>query len=59
MSFITRENSADLDTLAGLLGAGTLTPVIDRNCGLAGVPGAMRDLEAGRVRGKVAITVLP
>lgn len=57
--FITRENSADLSTLAGMVEAGTLTPVIDRRYPLSGVADAMRDLEAGRVGGKVAITVLP
>ncbi|PNY79576.1 NAD(P)-dependent alcohol dehydrogenase [Deinococcus koreensis] len=57
VSFITRENSADLGTLAGMMEAGTLRPVIDRECGLAQVPEAMRDLEAGRVRGKVAVSV--
>lgn len=57
--FIARENSADLQTLAGLMEAGTLHPVIDRSCPLTGVADAVRDLEAGRVRGKVAVTVAP
>ncbi|WP_309573163.1 NAD(P)-dependent alcohol dehydrogenase [Deinococcus sp.] len=59
VAFITRENSADLQTLAGMIEARTLTPVIDRVCGLTGVADAMRDLEAGRVRGKVAVLVVP
>jgi hypothetical protein len=34
-----------------------LTPSIDRSCPLEGVPNAMRHLEAGQVRGKLAITL--
>jgi NADPH:quinone reductase-like Zn-dependent oxidoreductase len=35
---------------------GTIEPVIDGRVPLDEVGGAMRDLEAGRVRGKVAVT---
>ncbi|MFB9990435.1 NAD(P)-dependent alcohol dehydrogenase [Deinococcus oregonensis] len=59
VSFITKENSADLTTLAGMMDAGLLTPQIDRSTPLTGVADAMRDLEAGRISGKVAVTVLP
>jgi NADPH:quinone reductase-like Zn-dependent oxidoreductase len=59
VTFICNENSADLETLAGLIEAGKLAPVIDRTCPLAGVPEAMRDLEAGRVRGKVVVAISP
>jgi NADPH:quinone reductase-like Zn-dependent oxidoreductase len=59
VSFICRENSADLTTLAALMAEGTLRPVIDRTCTLSGVPDAMRDLEAGRVRGKVVVALAP
>lgn len=55
--FLTRENSADLRTLTGMVEDGALFPVVDQTCRLAGVADAMRDLEAGRVRGKVAVTV--
>jgi NADPH:quinone reductase-like Zn-dependent oxidoreductase len=48
---------ADMQFLAGLLGAGTLKPVIDRRYGLAEVPEAIRYLEEGHARGKVVITV--
>ena len=56
-SFITNENSQDLQTIAGLLEAGKITPAIDRVTPLAALPEAMRDLEAGRVRGKVVVAV--
>jgi NADPH:quinone reductase-like Zn-dependent oxidoreductase len=59
VAFICNENSKDLETLKELIEAGKLTPVIDRVCPLAGVSDAMRDLEAGRVRGKVVVAVSP
>jgi NADPH:quinone reductase-like Zn-dependent oxidoreductase len=52
-----RENAADLERLAALVDAGTLTPALDRTFPLDDAPEAMRYLEAGRARGKVAITV--
>jgi NADPH:quinone reductase-like Zn-dependent oxidoreductase len=55
---VCRENAADLERLAELVDAGTLTPALDRTFPLDQVQDAMRYLEAGRVRGKVAITVL-
>lgn len=59
VSFIASENSKDLETIANMIEAGKLSAVIDRTCSLAEVPDAMRDLEAGRVRGKVVIAVSP
>lgn len=59
VAFITRENSSDLKILAEMIETGTLTPMIDQVCRLTGVAGAMRDLEAGLVRGKVAVAVSP
>ncbi|MDP9240887.1 MAG: NAD(P)-dependent alcohol dehydrogenase, partial [Actinomycetota bacterium] len=55
-TFIASENSKDLDTLRGLIESGAVTPVIDRVCSLTEIPDAMRDLEAGRVRGKVVVS---
>jgi NADPH:quinone reductase-like Zn-dependent oxidoreductase len=49
------ERSADLDRLRDLIEAGTLTPSIDRTYPLDRLPDAMRHLDAGQVRGKVAI----
>jgi NADPH:quinone reductase-like Zn-dependent oxidoreductase len=56
-TFIASQSSDDLDTLRVLIEDGAVTPVIDRACSLAGIPDAMRDLEAGRVRGKVVVKV--
>ena len=43
--------------LAEHIAAGTVTPSIDRTYPLDQVPAAMRHLEAGKVRGKIAITI--
>lgn len=55
--FIAKERADDLDRLAPFLETGTVTPSIDRTYPLDQVPEAMRHLEAGLVRGKVAITI--
>jgi NADPH:quinone reductase-like Zn-dependent oxidoreductase len=55
--FIAKQRSTDLERLTELIEAGTLTPSIDRTYPLDRVPQAMRYLEAGKARGKVAITV--
>ncbi len=57
VTFICNENNQDLETLAKMIEQGALTPAIDRICPLSALPDAMRDLEAGRVRGKVAVAV--
>jgi NADPH:quinone reductase-like Zn-dependent oxidoreductase len=55
--WVATANSADLDTLAAMIEDGAVTPAVDRVCALSEIPGAMRDLEAGKIRGKVvAIT---
>lgn len=56
-TFLSSENHEDMSVLADLMESGKLTPVIDRTYPLAEVPEAMRYLEEGHVRGKVAITV--
>jgi NADPH:quinone reductase-like Zn-dependent oxidoreductase len=55
--FIAKERASDLDRLADLVEAGQVRPSIDRTYPLDRVPEAMRHLEAGQVRGKVAITI--
>ena len=55
--FIVKQNRADLETLSQFIEAGQLTPFIDKSYPLAEVPEAMRRLEAGQVRGKIAITI--
>jgi NADPH:quinone reductase-like Zn-dependent oxidoreductase len=51
------ENYADLQRLAGLIEAGQLTPTIDTTYPLHQAPEAMRHLQAGQARGKIAIAV--
>ena len=55
VSLLTRGNPADLELLGTWVAAGKLQPVIDRRSGLSEVPGAIRDLAEGRVRGKIVI----
>ncbi len=55
--FLNKERATVLDDIAGLLAAGTVTPCIDRTYPLADAPEAMRQLEAGTVRGKLAISL--
>jgi NADPH:quinone reductase-like Zn-dependent oxidoreductase len=55
--FLARQNKADLAVLRELLEAGKITPVIDRTYPLGEVAEAIRYLETGHARGKVAITV--
>jgi NADPH:quinone reductase-like Zn-dependent oxidoreductase len=52
-----RQRSSDLDRLTGFLEAGTMTPSIGATYSLDQVPEAMRHLEAGQARGKIAITI--
>jgi len=56
-TFVNKERASDLDRLTDLIEAGRVTPSIDRTYPLDRVPEAMRQLEAGQVRGKVAITI--
>ncbi|HYO41161.1 MAG TPA: NAD(P)-dependent alcohol dehydrogenase [Nocardioidaceae bacterium] len=54
---VTQERASDYDRLTDLIEAGRLLPSIDRTFPLDDAPLAVRQLEAGHVRGKVAITV--
>lgn len=55
--FLCKERASDLQRLTDLIEAGTVTPTVDRAYPLDQVPDAMRYLEDGKARGKVAITV--
>jgi NADPH:quinone reductase-like Zn-dependent oxidoreductase len=55
--FVPQERASDLERLADLIEAGTLTPSIDASYPLERAPEAMRHLEAGSVRGKAVITI--
>ena len=54
---LCKERSNDLETLAELIVAGKLTPSVGKTFALDQVAQAMRALEGGAVRGKVAIVV--
>ena len=55
--FLARSNKEDLIIVGELMAAGKVTPVIDRRFSLSEVPEALRYLEQGHARGKVAITL--
>lgn len=52
-----KPNAADLETLAGMIEAGEITPVIDRIFSLSETPDAMHYLEEGHPKGKIVVTV--
>ena len=53
----SKERHTDLEDLSPYLENGQVIPIIDRTYPLAEVRQAMRHLEAGQARGKIAITV--
>ena len=55
--FVNKERHEDLDAVSELIEAGQVTPIVDRTYPLAEVPDAMRHLEAGQARGKIAISI--
>jgi NADPH:quinone reductase-like Zn-dependent oxidoreductase len=52
-----KQRSSDLDRLADLIEAGRVTPSTGATYPLDQVPDAMRYLQAGQARGKIAITL--
>ena len=54
---VPKENAGDLERLTDLIEAGAVTPSIDKTYPLERAPEAMRHLEAGTVRGKIAIAI--
>jgi len=54
---INKESGSNLERLTELIEAGTVVPTLDRTYPLDQAPDAMRHLDAGNVRGKVAITI--
>ena len=57
MSVLNKEHYSGLDRLAKLATNGDLVPCIERSYSLANVPDAVRQLEAGKVRGQIVITI--
>jgi NADPH:quinone reductase-like Zn-dependent oxidoreductase len=55
---LCKEHFTGLERLKDLVEAGRVQPSIDRTYALADAPDAMRRLDSGQVRGKVAISVL-
>jgi NADPH:quinone reductase-like Zn-dependent oxidoreductase len=55
--FLARERAADYEQLAGMIESGQLVPSLDRTFPLVQARDAMQLLEAGEIRGKVALTV--
>jgi NADPH:quinone reductase-like Zn-dependent oxidoreductase len=53
----SKERGCDLEDLTPLLEAGKVSATVDITYPLDEVPAAMRHLESGRVRGKIAIVV--
>ena len=54
---VSKERAADYERLTALIEAGKVTPSLDSTYPLDGAPEAMRQLELGQVRGKIAITL--
>jgi NADPH:quinone reductase-like Zn-dependent oxidoreductase len=52
-----REKAAHLDSLRELIEAGSVTPAIGRTYSLCEAADAIRDLRAGKVPGKLVVTV--
>jgi NADPH:quinone reductase-like Zn-dependent oxidoreductase len=55
--FVNNERGSDLEQLTHLIEAGSVSPRTDRVYPLDDAPDAMRHLAAGKVRGKVAISL--
>ncbi|HTU60335.1 MAG TPA: NAD(P)-dependent alcohol dehydrogenase [Polyangiales bacterium] len=56
-SLIAREHFSSFERLAELCAAGQIRPAIDRCITLSEVPEALRALEAGAVKGKIAVVM--
>jgi len=54
--WVSKQNNADLMTLAGLIEAGKVTPVIDKTYPLSETAAAVSYVEDGHTRGKVVIS---
>lgn len=57
--FVTTPNRADLQFLADLIQAGTVSPVIDKCYPLTAAADAFRHLESGHAHGKIVVSIAP
>ena len=55
--FVNKESHENLDAVSQLIETGQVTPSVDRTYPLVEVPEALRHLEAGQARGKIAISI--
>lgn len=55
--YVSKERASDLERITEFIEAGSVTPSLDRTYPLDQVQDAMRQLEAGKVRGKLAVTI--
>ncbi len=53
----SKEHHTHIEAVSQFIEDGQVAPIVDRTYPLAEVPDAMRHLEAGRARGKIAITI--
>jgi NADPH:quinone reductase-like Zn-dependent oxidoreductase len=58
-TFVAKQDRGHLEALTELIEAGTLAPVLVRTVALADAAQAMRDLEAGHVHGRIALSISP
>lgn len=58
-TFVAKESADDLLVLKELIESGKVTPVIDRTYELGEAAEAIRDLDEGRARGKLVLSVRP
>ncbi|HEX7659423.1 MAG TPA: zinc-binding dehydrogenase [Pseudonocardiaceae bacterium] len=56
-AFVAAQRHTDMTTLGELIEVGRIMPVVGASYPLAEVPEAMRQLESGQARGKIAITI--
>jgi NADPH:quinone reductase-like Zn-dependent oxidoreductase len=56
-TYVSSENRVDLAVLKELIDAGKVVPIVDRTYPLSEAPDAIRYLQGGHARGKIAITV--
>ena len=57
ISVLNKEHYSGLERLAGLAAAGELSPSIDRSYSLPEAPEAVRQLDAGNVRGQIVLSI--
>lgn len=58
-TFVAKESAEDLAVLKELIESGKVTPVVDKTYPLSKAAEAIRDLDEGRARGKLVLSVRP